>query len=104
MLRASLSNPGRSIVVRRLLCAGVLLAFIGGCAKNKPTTFHPPAPQPHSTVLVDKPVLDFSRGGGGLPLERKTTPRSLGELVKALEQGYSDRLHFAPERKAVTVE
>lgn len=104
MVRASFLNSGQSIYLRRFFWAAALLACIGGCARSRPNGFHPPAPQAHTSVLIDKPVVDFSRGGGGLPLESTTFPGSLGELVKALELGYAKRLDVAPQRRSVTAE
>lgn len=72
---------------------GVLvLAMMVGCAskpKSPVVQKPPPATRP---VLAAKPVIDISRGGGGLPLDDVKSLDSRTQLVEGLRKGYERRL------------
>ena len=77
------------------------LAFaVTGCAASRPK---PQAPEPPPVVLIDKPVIDFSRGAAGLPLEQVSALRAPTDLVSALTAGFAKRLHLPPGESAVSV-
>ncbi|MGE5611138.1 MAG: hypothetical protein ACM359_17945 [Bacillota bacterium] len=82
--RAVLQHPGLSLITA--IAAILTAAILSGCASRpKPS----PTTQP---IVVDKPVLDFSRGIGALPLEGDNKPRSREELAQRLLRGYQSRL------------
>jgi hypothetical protein len=65
----------------------VLLGLLTGCASSRPQKVEvqkPPA--------MGRPVLDFSRGAGGLPLVGEGTPTSAGDLLSRLRAGYALRV------------
>src|SRR5262249_16843420 len=71
-----------------LLAIGLCL---GGCAskpKGDPSvrTTLPPKP------IMEKPVIDFARGGAGLPLEGVSTLHSQEDLIRGLTLGYQPRV------------
>lgn len=89
---------GRVVYVPALLLVVVPLAFTTGCASRAK-----PDPQPKPVVL-GKPVIDFSKGGGGLPLEADAKPKSLPDLVQALAKGYALRVEMPQDKSCVLAE
>jgi hypothetical protein len=71
--------------------------MLAGCAsKPKPS-------QTSQPIVVGKPILDFARGAGALPLEGKDKPRSQEELTQRLLQGYQTRLQLPEDQSPITV-
>jgi hypothetical protein len=81
----------------RVLTVLTLAAVVGGCAASRPK----PRPAEPPVVLIDKPVIDFSRGAAGLPLEQVSDLRRPADLVGALTAGFAKRLHLPPGPSAV---
>jgi hypothetical protein len=52
---------------------------------------------------VDKPVIDFGKGGGGLPIEGQKQLKSATDLLAGLTQGYRSRLELPKDHDAITV-
>jgi hypothetical protein len=86
----------------RGLCSSILLLTLAilltGCA-------HRSRPQePTEFTYVSKPVIDFGKGGGGLPIEGVKQVKSVPDLLLGLMQGYRSRLELPKEHDAITIE
>jgi hypothetical protein len=55
-------------------------------------------------TYVSKPVIDFGKGGGGLPLEGIKQPKTAADLLSGITQGYRSRLELPKDHDAVTIE
>src|SRR5688500_15400944 len=65
----------------------VLLGLLTGCASSRPQRA-----EVHKPPTMGRPVLDFSRGAGGLPLVGEGTPTSTDDLLSRLRAGYALRV------------
>jgi len=54
-------------------------------------------------TYVSKPVIDFSRGGGGLPIEGFKQIHSGEQLLQGLTQGYHSRIEMPKDHDAITI-
>lgn len=74
-----------------------------GCAsKPKKVVALKPAPATRP-VLKERPVMDISRGGAGLPVEEVSEVRSAEQLAHGLVSGLDKRLELPATREAVVV-
>lgn len=74
-----------------------LAILLAGCA-------HRSRPQDQNQfTYIDKPVLDFGKGGGGLPVEGHKQLKSATDLLAGLTQGYRSRLELPKDHDAITV-
>ena len=74
-----------------------LAILFAGCA-------HRSRPQDQNQfTYVNKPVLDFGKGGGGLPIEGQKQLKSATDLLAGLTQGYRSRLELPKDHDAITV-
>jgi hypothetical protein len=75
-----------------------LLSFIVcGCAGRSR-----PEARPQITY-VSKPVIDFGRGGGGLPLEGIKDLESAGDLLAGLTRGFESRIELPSGHQPITL-
>lgn len=90
----------KDVTMRGKLFLLPLVAFamlLTGCA-------HRSRPQDQNQfTYVNKPVIDFGRGGGGLPVEGQKQLKSATDLLAGLIQGYRSRLELPKDHDAVTV-
>jgi hypothetical protein len=82
-----------------LLLVVILSAPLTGCSASRPK---PRAAEPPPVVLIDKPVIDFSRGAAGLPLEEPSELRSPADLITSLTAAFARRLHLSASASAVS--
>jgi hypothetical protein len=54
-------------------------------------------------TYVSKPVIDFGRGGGGLPIEGVKEVRTAADLLSGLTQGYKSRIELPRDHDAITI-
>ena len=54
-------------------------------------------------IYVSKPVIDFGRGGGGLPVEGVKELRTAPDLLLGLTQGYHSRLDLPKDHDPFTI-
>src|SRR5688572_17703387 len=66
----------------------VLLGLLTGCASSS----RPQRAEAQKPPTIGRPVLDFSRGAGGLPLVGEGTPTSTDDLLSRLRAGYALRV------------
>ncbi len=75
----------------------VISLIATGCA-------HRSRPQDQGQLTyVAKPVIDFGRGGGGLPVDGFKQVHSAAELFQGLTQGYRSRIEMPKDHEAITV-
>lgn len=81
-----------------------LMLMLVGCAE-RPRPLVAPATESlrPAAQALDRPVIDFSRGGGGLPVRGEGRPDSTAALLQALQAGYEQRLSLPPHRQAITI-
>lgn len=65
----------------------LLLGLLTGCASSRPQKVEAQKPP-----TMGRPVLDFSRGAGGLPLVGEGTPTGTDDLLSRLRAGYALRV------------
>jgi len=74
-----------------------LLTIVTGCA-------HRSRPEGQAQLTyVSKPVIDFGRGGGGLPVDGFKQVHSAADLLQGLIQGYRSRIEMPKDHDAITV-
>src|SRR5258706_8798324 len=73
------------------------LIVLAGCA-------HHSRPEAQNQLTyVSKPVIDFGRGGGGLPVDGFKQVHSAAELLEGLTHGYRSRIEMPKDHDAITV-
>jgi hypothetical protein len=76
----------------------VISLVVTGCA-------HRSRPEEKTQLTyVSKPVIDFGRGGGGLPIEGFKQVHSAAELLQGITQGYHSRVEMPRDHEAITVD
>jgi len=76
----------------------VISLVVMGCA-------HRSRPEEKAQLTyVSKPVIDFGKGGGGLPVEGFKQVHSAADLLQGLTQGYRSRIEMPRDHEAITVE
>src|ERR1051325_1011217 len=55
-------------------------------------------------TYVSKPVIDFGRGGGGLPVDGFKQVHSAAELLQGLAQGYRSRMEMPKDHDAFMID
>src|SRR3954462_1729844 len=55
-------------------------------------------------TYVSKPVIDFGRGGGGLPIEGIKEVHTVADLLLGLTQGYRSRVELPKDHDAIAIE
>ena len=82
-------------------CSSILLLILAmlltGCA-------HRSRPQQVEFTYVSKPVIDFGKGGGGLPIEGIKQLKTVPDLMLGLMQGYRSRLELPKDHDAISIE
>jgi hypothetical protein len=54
-------------------------------------------------TYVSKPVIDFGRGGGGLPIEGIKELHTVADLLLGLSQGYRSRVELPKDHDAIEI-
>ena len=75
----------------------ILAALIAGCA-------HRSRPEGQTQfTYISTPVIDFGRGGGGLPVEGVKDVRTAADLLLGLTQGYKTRVELPKDHDAIMI-
>ena len=85
--------------MRGKLSAVLILAlsiFFTGCA-------HRARQEQTQLTYVSKPVIDFGRGGGGLPINGVKELHTIGDLMLGLMQGYRSRIEMPRDHDPITL-
>jgi hypothetical protein len=77
---------------------GCLWFIVCGCATRSRIET-----RPQTITYVSKPVIDFGRGGGGLPLEGLKELASAEDLMATLTRGFDARIELPRDRQTVTM-
>jgi hypothetical protein len=88
--------------LRRIAMAMLLLAGVVGCRTPAPRAAQAsltPPPKP-----VGKPLMDFARGFGGLPLKPEIVPDSPETLARSIHASLGERLTDSSPRPRVVVD
>src|SRR5438045_510356 len=84
-------------IVTLFSAAGVLFcAFLTGCA-------HHSRAENQQLTYVSKPVIDFGRGGGGMPIEGVKELRSAEDLLAGLTRGYHNRIELSKDHDPILI-
>jgi hypothetical protein len=74
-----------------------LAVLITGCA-------HRSRPEGQTQfTYISKPVIDFGRGGGGLPVDGVKEVRSAADLLLGLSQGYKARVELPKDHDSIMI-
>jgi hypothetical protein len=79
----------------------VLLLFLSmimvtGCA-------HRSRPEQAQVTYVSRPLIDFGKGGGGMPLEGVKEFHTAADLLLGLTQGYRSRVELPKDHDPITI-
>ncbi|HEV8608414.1 MAG TPA: hypothetical protein VGQ99_23985 [Tepidisphaeraceae bacterium] len=78
------------------LLLSLSMIIVTGCA-------HRSRPEQAQVTYVSRPVIDFGKGGGGLPLEGVKELHTAADLLLGLTQGYRSRVELPKDHDPITI-
>ncbi len=79
-----------------LLCFLLFSLFLTGCA-------HHSRAENQQLTYVSKPVIDFGRGGGGMPIEGVKELHNAEDLLAGLTRGYRGRVELSKDHDPILI-